>query len=350
MKKLIKLDPVFKKKVKVFKRYLYIIKDKCDRLDIDYKNKFADKETVEKETEKFIKNLSEKIFKTLDAHYQEMWSILVEKFNFNERNYKRNRAFRVHQEFYKRQLMNFFIGCEMVQQILYKPLGYAGDFKVMIFLYKNNSPCQNSYYRLIDIYSMNTPIAHSVRSRKDYSIINFKEVIKNKQKNILSVASGSSTEIAELIKMNLPYCLNISLLDADKSALEYAKNELSSLTNENINITYHHQNIFEMTKYTLNTGEQDLIYSLGLFDYLNDGLFIRCAKNLYDLLNDTGKLVIGNVSITNTTRAYMSLVGEWNIIHRSEEELIKIAQKCRFNNFSIEKDDTGVQLYLIVRK
>jgi hypothetical protein len=58
------------------------------------------------------------------------------------------------------------------------------------------------------------------------------------------------------------------------------------------------------------------------------------------------------MSPVDHARSYMSLIGGWNLLYRTKEELEILAKKIDVSgkNFSIQVDDIGAQLYLILHK
>jgi len=63
-----------------------------------------------------------------------------------------------------------------------------------------------------------------------------------------------------------------------------------------------------------------------------------------------GELVIGNFSERDPSRAYMELVGDWNIHHRSAEHLSRLARDVGVSDdcFRVGSEPEGVDLFLHV--
>ena len=134
-------------------------------------------------------------------------------------------------------------------------------------------------------------------------------------------------------------------VDMDENAITYAQNVCQNLTTDQI--TFHHSNIFRFK----NDQNYDLIWSAGLFDYLDDKKFIFLFKHLLTMLNPGGTIIIGNFSPANTARQYMEF-GEWFLYHRDEEELASLARQCGPDNdcITVEQEPEGVNLFLVVNK
>jgi extracellular factor (EF) 3-hydroxypalmitic acid methyl ester biosynthesis protein len=95
----------------------------------------------------------------------------------------------------------------------------------------------------------------------------------------------------------------------------------------------------------------DLVWSSGLFDYLNNKTFVFLARRLKELLSSSGLLVLGNFASQNPSRPYMELVGEWFLVHRTRQELLRLAEAAGFQKkrCKVVCDETGLNLFLMAR-
>ena len=132
-------------------------------------------------------------------------------------------------------------------------------------------------------------------------------------------------------------------VDMDENAITYAQDVCKDLTIEQVN--FYHKNIFRFK----NNQTYDLIWSAGLFDYLDDKKFIFLFKRFLAMLNDGGTIIIGNVSPANTSRPYMEF-GEWFLNHRTKSELQSLAQQCGLglDSITVEHEPEGYNLFLKV--
>jgi cyclopropane fatty-acyl-phospholipid synthase-like methyltransferase len=91
----------------------------------------------------------------------------------------------------------------------------------------------------------------------------------------------------------------------------------------------------------------DLIWSAGLFDYLEDKVFVFMLRKLKTLVASQGEIVVGNFSTTNPSRHYMQVV-DWILHHRSPPTLRHLATEAGFPEdcISIGKEPLGVNLFL----
>ncbi|MCK5681040.1 methyltransferase domain-containing protein, partial [bacterium] len=189
--------------------------------------------------------------------------------------------------------------------------------------------------------------AKAVRNRKRYFIDKFSNIAKNNGRDyqVLNVGSGPARDIYEFFTKNPAAKMTFHCVDMDENAITYAQNVCQNLTTDQI--AFHHSNIFRFK----NEQNYDLIWSAGLFDYLDDKKFVFLFKRLLAMLNSSGTIIIGNVSPANTSRPYMEF-GEWFLFHRNKNELQSLAQQCGLepDSITIEQESEGYNLFLVVNK
>ena len=90
---------------------------------------------------------------------------------------------------------------------------------------------------------------------------------------------------------------------------------------------------------------------MGLFDYLEDKTASKLIGCLYSFLKPGGVLLIGNFHHNNQLRALMEAYLEWFLIHRSEEELLTVAQNgAPGGRHYIMAEPEGVNLILVTSR
>ena len=93
----------------------------------------------------------------------------------------------------------------------------------------------------------------------------------------------------------------------------------------------------------------DLIWSAGLFDYLSDRAVVYLLKRLRCSLAEGGHLIVGNFSKEHESRAYMEVVGDWLLYHRSVGDLLELGRRGGFERSALRvvQEPTGTNLFLI---
>lgn len=251
-----------------------------------------------------------------------------EKENLDEFEPKVYKLKRIFEKRYRR----YFLCGEFIKWSYDKPFGYAGDFKIIDAIYKN-SPTSTGLDRLWDNYFQQLAISKAVRERKeDFRKIIFDFVSKNskgKTLRIMNLACGPTREIKELLendKDGLFSKVIFDCYDLDVHALDYA----ARLLNKPKNVNFLQKNALRIAlrKDVMReiAHKYDLIYSTGLFDYLDENISVRLVSNLKQLLNSGGCIVIANMrdKFSNPSAGWMEWVAEWNLIYRTEAEFKKI--------------------------
>jgi len=254
-----------------------------------------------------------------------------------------------------RRIRKLFMRKEYSEWSIKKPFGYAGDYKIIDDIYVND-PKTTGFDRLFDNYYQMSAISVGVRNRKgDFNKIISDYVKKSKKKviRIMNLACGSCRDMQELLSHNMLSGKEVifDCYDNEDRALDYAKSILKPYSN----INYIKENVIRLaaTKHITSKVEKryDLIYSTGLFDYLNNKIAIRLIENLRSLLKIDAILIISNVrnKYSNPSVHYMEWAGEWNLVYRSDGELKKIFIEAGFRNDELKTqyEQQGIMLYII---
>jgi extracellular factor (EF) 3-hydroxypalmitic acid methyl ester biosynthesis protein len=222
------------------------------------------------------------------------------------------------------KLRKYFIHGDYVAHSLKKPRGYAGDYQIIDAIYQNN-PRTVGYDRLFDNYFQMSAVSIAVRNRKD----DFKKIILNVAANkkgpirVLNLASGPAREIHEALKSPALKDRDIffDCVEQDQGAIDFAKcliddPERTRFIKQNVSRIALKSNIESTMK-----DRYDLIYSTGLFDYLDYRLSLRLIRNLKRLLKPDGVLAISDVRdrFTNPSIFFMEWVGDWNLLYRDDD-------------------------------
>jgi len=264
-----------------------------------------------------------------------------------------NRKDRLRTIFKKRYRSNFLYG-DYVRWCFKKPFGYSGDFKIIEDIY-HNKPCTTGFDRLWDNRFLELDASKSTRERKE----DFKQILKDflskSKKNcsrIMNLASGSARELKELSETDAKdLLLNVTIdcCDFENKALEYA----AQLLKESKNINFLQKNVIRLALATEITEEipykYDLIYSMGLFDYLEERIAIKLISNLKKILKQNGTIIITNYTAKeNNTSAYlMEWLVEWGLIYRTAEEFKSLFINAGFQpkEIHLEQQKSKVMQY-----
>lgn len=223
-----------------------------------------------------------------------------------------------------------------------KPRGYPGDYLMIETVYNNRTLTESGIGYYFDKYFLSNPYAVAVRYRKDRlrEIIK-KEIQQSKAEKIkiFDIACGSCREIKEL-----PHSLFkdktviFTCLDWDQEALDFSRDSLKDFSkNSKFNfIREDIMNLIKDEKLIDSFEKQDLVYSIGLIDYLPDRILKSFMQFFYGITGEKGKLVLTH---KNKEKTFSPLSPDWfcnwKFVPRSKDEVVNLFYNCGIKDFSL---------------
>ncbi len=248
----------------------------------------------------------------------------------------------LHKRYFQKQLHHLLLQSPFIKRSVEKPFGYSGDYTTISMISNNTYDGETLLGKLISKHAYSTVAARVVRLRKVFiQNLILKEIInssnKSDRKRILSIGCGSAREVEEIVKSNSSYInCEFHLLDFDEESLYHAEKRLSKYRGSSeIEIRFVNKSIRALLK-EKDEVKYDLIYSLGLIDYLNDNTCKKLMKSSFAKLKSGGILVIGQYDFGTSTRCYMEYGLEWYLIYRNYKKLLELADTI--NNQHEKKD------------
>lgn len=240
-----------------------------------------------------------------------------------------------------RQLQAFVLQVPWMRRAKEKPLGYAGDFEVMNFLYERDFEGPSLFARALGYAFMQAAAARAVRARKDLVKGALRSVLGappggGRPIRLLSIAAGPARELQELFAEleELPAEVEIVLFDQDKRALEHAFHRLRPLVDARfrgrVRIEFLNESVRRLLR-DLHLFEGvppfDAVYAAGLFDYFREPTAVRLARNLCAAAAPGGRVLIGNM-VEHVHRWVMDALLDWALLYRTHEELLEIGRRA----------------------
>jgi hypothetical protein len=211
-----------------------------------------------------------------------------------------------------------------------KPLGYPGDFQIMNMVYdwrrEGSGPFEQLVHRIgLDVAEciatrmvmMRQAIAATVLRTSDHPV------------RIASLGCGPAREVVDYLKIpDLPQAAQFTLIDQDYDALSLAYERAYPETirmRGKATVNCLHTSFGQLLKAGELFGKlapQDLIYTVGLIDYLAPRRAKALVTALYQHLAPGGTLIVGNMMKTSTSNLWpMEFICDWNIIYRDQAEM-----------------------------
>jgi predicted SAM-dependent methyltransferase len=92
-------------------------------------------------------------------------------------------------------------------------------------------------------------------------------------------------------------------------------------------------------------GAQDIIYSVGLFDYLSNDVLVKLLKALYDLLKPGGILIASFKDSNKYSTFIYHWTVEWNaFLQRKEQDILALYERAGFPAGSVMTTRTASEV------
>lgn len=198
-----------------------------------------------------------------------------------------------------------------------KPRGYAGDAELIDLIYGRSPPPTASERGLrIFWHGIDFQASEGVRRRRDHAEQFLGQAFRA-GKRILCLACGHFREGDPLIGQDIG---NVVLVDQDPLSLEVVRQRFGASAN------CHEANVFQYLRGAKARGEQfDLVYTLGLTDYLDDRAMALLHRMCKAVLAPGGEFILANFVPSHLAVGWMDAVMEWQLIYREREELAAFA-------------------------
>lgn len=257
---------------------------------------------------------------------------------------------------FRRRTEEHFSKSRLIQHARTWPHGYTGDYEMLEAIYRNE-PLSTGLGYYLDICFLSTVLATAVRGRKVFMRSLLAEELKQRQGlKILNLASGSGREIQELAGEVRASGAMVTCVDYDPDALRFSEGLFSAgglLPNHVILRKYNVQKMVSRERNEKEFNAQDVIYSIGLFDYLGDELLVRLLGALYDLLKPGGKLVASFKDCRRYDHRYNQWMVDWaTFFQRTEEACRTLFDRAGFPpaSLAVHRDCSGVIVFFIASR
>jgi len=235
------------------------------------------------------------------------------------------------------------------------PQGSQGDYKTLEILYKN-TPLSEGIGYYLDRIMLDMPLGHAVRDRiKKLELMLKDELLKRHEPSILNIACGACRELVGIVPEIIDSAAKVVCIDSDNDALNYAQGRLADAGLRE-NIEFYKYNALRLFDYEIGMedfGKQDIIYSVGLFDYLPSDFLVKMFSTLYKMLNPGGRFIPAFKDAQRYRSQYYHWLVDWDgFLQRKEGDFKKILADAGIPTSSMTevRDKTGIIVFYLVTK
>ncbi|RMF37546.1 MAG: hypothetical protein D6753_17365 [Planctomycetota bacterium] len=233
-----------------------------------------------------------------------------------------------------------------------KPSGFPGDYDMLLKIYQRQTPARGlgSY---LDLCLMDVELARAVRGRlkavREFLINELHE--REQQARILDVASGPCQEF-----MDWPMkaeSIEVLAMDSDPAALDYVRQTVIPAVDP-VRFEAVRYNALRTRKADAtirNFGRFDVMYSVGLADYLTDDLLVDLLAAWHDSLTDDGVMYIAFKDTERYDKTPYQWHLDWFFYQRTVQDVLRLYERAGFDTARIDtwRDESGIIVNFVTR-
>jgi hypothetical protein len=206
-----------------------------------------------------------------------------------------------------------------------KPRGYPGDAVLIDYIYDTPSvkaeiaalPAQAA---VVHDFATSAAAPRAVRYRRQFAAKTIDEVALSRGAGtrVVSMAAGHLRE-AELSDAAQAGNVEFVAIDQDAESLETIRRSMGSIKVETIE-----GSVRQILAGKLRIPDADLVYALGLFDYLQQPVAKRFAELMLEAVRPGGVMLIPNFLPGIGDIGWMESFMDWKLIYRRDAEMLDL--------------------------
>ncbi len=237
-----------------------------------------------------------------------------------------------------------------------KPRGYPGDYQLLTAIY-DGLPKSTGFGGYVDRYLLNFTLGRAVVARMWSARRFLMDELQRRRGRvaILNVASGACREYMGGFELSADREVTIACVDNDSEALEFAQAQTAAaLGRSQITATFTRYNALRMTSASGNIrqfGRSDIIYSVGLCDYIPDEYLVPLLKAWRDSLAEDGVVYVAFKDALLYDKTEYQWLMDWYFFQRVEDDFQRLFRDAGYDLSAIEtsRDSTGVIINYLCR-
>ncbi|MHC4892069.1 MAG: class I SAM-dependent methyltransferase [Planctomycetota bacterium] len=242
----------------------------------------------------------------------------------------------------------------MTRRSFEKPRGYAGDAVLLDYIYGEPVEAQDGpspRARAVQRYATGRPAAAAVRHRRQWLAFQIDRAADRalaegrEGARVLSVACGHLREGRDSVALQTGAISECVAVDADARSLAEVERAFAG------RVQPVQMSVARLLARAERLGEFDLVYSAGLYDYLDDALARRLTARLFERLRPGGRLIVTNFLPQVADVGYMETFMGWELIYRDLDGVRDFAGDIdpdRIRRLEVSQDPFGAVGTLVV--
>jgi len=263
------------------------------------------------------------------------------------------------------ELQQHLKNVKTVNRLRSKPRGLVEDYQNVKTLYRcpNESEVdEDTLEHLFDGCLRDQAIAKAMRFRLTAASEVISQAISHQTgtsqdgeaTRICGIHSGPADEVLTAYE-NLADAtvLETTLIDIDSNALQFVMERVASRElSKQVRLVHCNLLYRRLKSASIVEHPQQLVYSLGLLNYLSDSAAINLFNAMHEMLAPGGRAMVGSFDPSLSDSAFMQYVLDWSPRYRTPEEVNALLSQSEFNRGSdeIQMAEDGGSFFAICNK
>ncbi len=237
-----------------------------------------------------------------------------------------------------------------------KPRGFPGDYQMLSAIY-DGIPVSRGLGGYLDRACLKMTLGRAVDARMRDARRFLQNELASREGDvaILDIACGPCREYRGGLQLDRPQqSVHVTCVDSDESALNYVSRNIAKTTPRNIRFDCVRHNALRMRSpgaIVKTFGRSDIIYSVGLADYIPDKLLIPMLSGWRGALNPGGVVYVAFKDSRRYDKVEYQWLMDWHFLQRTEEDCRRLMELAGYDMEQVEtsRDETGVIIHYVSR-
>lgn len=236
----------------------------------------------------------------------------------------------------------------MMRHAKSKPRGYAGDFELLQAIY-DGRPKSFGLGGYLDFFFLSTELGRAVPARMQALRRFLRAEFERREGHIdvLDAACGPCAEFADGVEIPESCQPRIACLDFDADALDFVRTNVAGRYRGHAEFDFIRYNVLRMRSaknFVEQHGRYDVLYSVGLCDYLPDRHLAAVLRGWRETLTEDGVVYVAFKDAHRYCHIDYQWVLDWYFYRRDEQDCRRILQLAGWDAdcLEMERDATGI--------
>jgi extracellular factor (EF) 3-hydroxypalmitic acid methyl ester biosynthesis protein len=252
------------------------------------------------------------------------------------------------QQRFRHAIAPWFDRSPMMNRAKTKPRGYAGDYMMLTAVY-DGKPLSKGLAGYLDLFFLGTELGRAVPARmvalRDFLKVEISR--RPTESSILNVACGPCQEYAHGFPSMQARGACVTCVDFDTEAIAYSQSTVVASRDDLPEFRFVRYNALRMKAskpFIEKYGKFDIVYSVGLCDYIPDKQLIAMLHGWGELLKPEGVLYVAFKDTEQYDKTDYQWLTDWYFFQRTEAECRDLFLKAGWRNdeLSMTRDSTGI--------